>query len=92
MYHILSILFFALFLRNHFHIFHIWSKELNSLFLDRFVKVKFQENPDCIKHDHQDKILINPGSDQQAKIGKNDKHTENLAEKADKENLVINKF
>jgi hypothetical protein len=50
--------------------------------------MKFQENPDCIKHDHQDKILINPWSDQLPKIGKTDKHTENLAKKAVKEKKI----
>ena len=34
---------------------------------------QFQENPACIKHNHQDKIPINPGSDQLAKSGKTGK-------------------
>ena len=55
----------------------------------QILKIKFQENPDCIKHEHQDKILINPGSDQLAKIGKTDKPAENLA---DKENLIKKKL
>ena len=51
--------------------------------------MKFHENPDCIKHDHQDKILINPGSDQLTKNEKTGKDAENLAEK---ENLLKNKL
>ena len=37
-------------------------------------KILFQENPACIKHNHQDKILITPGSgasDQHGKTGGN---------------------
>ena len=55
----------------------------------QILKIKFQENPDYIKHEHQDKILINPGSDQLAKIGKTDKPAKNLA---DKENLIKKKL
>ena len=55
----------------------------------QILKIKFQENPDCIKHEHQDKILINPGSDQLAKIAKTDKPAKNLA---DKENLIKKKL
>ena len=59
--------------------------------MQRDVKI-FQENPDCMKHNHQDKILITPGTsgDQHAKTAKNTKLTGNLTEKVPKYFETVN--